>query len=149
VASIEFGEGKRNQRLAQLVAERNYDVHAETADMENGPVIFSIAAGCLTVTRDMVVKAYFAGKPEYEASVDKIMDWLAMRCKGKLISSTPTKIIVCDDDGDKAMSLRYKVNHQADIARLSERLGISRNDFVVRAIEHYVKYFAEIEEMED
>lgn len=150
MASLEFNGGKRSQKLAYLIVKKNLSSQTESQEAEDGMNIIScVTAPCLAVSREMVIKAYFNGKPEFEATVDMLMDHLAMKCSGKLLSSSHKKLIVCDDDSDKAMSLRYKVNHQADIAHYSEKLGISRNDFVIRAIEHFTAYLSEIEEMEE
>lgn len=150
MASFEFGTGVRSQKLAGFVKKHNYDVKVTHSQSEVGAKCISqIDAPCITITRDMIVKSYYSEKPEYEASVDMWLDHFALNAKGKVISHTRDKVIICDDDGDKAMSLRFKSNHQMDVARLSEKLGISRNDFVIRAIEHYVKYLTSIEEMEE
>ena len=38
------------------------------------------------------------------------------------------------------MTVRLRTDHQQDITRLADELNISRNQFVVRAIEHLVRF---------
>ncbi len=150
MASFRFSAGKRGQKLAQLVQKYNYNTKAIYTTNEAGAkYIAQIEAPCLTITREMISKAYFGGNPEYEASIDMWLNHFVLNANGKVICNAHDKIIVCDDDSDKAMSLRMKINHQMDIARFSEKLQMSRNDFVLRAIEHYVQYLSSIEEMEE
>lgn len=150
MASFRFSTGKRGQILAALVKKHNYNTKVTFTSNEAGvKCITQIEAPCLIITREMISKAYFGGKPEYEASIDMWLNHFVLNANGKVIYNAHDKIIICDDDSDKAMSLRMKINHQMDIARLSEKLQISRNDFVLRAIEHYVQYLSSIEEMEE
>ncbi|MGI6704962.1 MAG: hypothetical protein ACOX6S_01430 [Clostridia bacterium] len=147
MASFRFSSGKRGQILAELVKKHNYNTKATYTTNEAGvKCIAQIEAPCLTITREMISKAYFGGKPEYEASIDMWLNHFVLNANGKVIYNAHDKIIICDDDSDKAMSLRMKINHQMDIARFSEKLQISRN---IRAIEHYVQYLSSTEEMEE
>jgi hypothetical protein len=150
MAKVKFSNGKRSQKLARLVKDNSYNAQTSINTDDYGTQIISeVTAACIVITREMVVKSYFNGKPEYEASVDKWMDAYALKCEGNIICNTPSKIVVCDDNGEKAMSLRFRIDHQMDIARYSEKLGVSRNDFVIKAIENYVRYLNEIEDMEE
>lgn len=150
MAVFKFSPGKRAQQLVKLIEKYNNDVKLTYSENESGiQFVSKIEAPCIVITRDMISKAYFNGKPEYEASVDKWLDYCALNGNSKVICHTRDKVVICDEDGDKAMSLRFKIYHQMDITRLSDKLGISRNDFVVRAIEHYVQYLNDIEEMEE
>jgi hypothetical protein len=114
-----------------------------------GELVTALRAPCLLVTRAMVEGAYFAGRAHHGASVDSLMHHLALKAEGKLLRADVVQVIVCDDDGDRAMSLRMKAIHQADIAAWSRRLNISRNDFVLRCIEHYAAYLSELEERKE
>ncbi len=146
MAYFQFGAGNRAQALAHLVEEYNKPVALHTQQSEAGESYTrKVEAPCLVITREMIKQAYFHGAPEFDSSLDKWMDFYSLTsASGKLVRNDREKIILCDDDGDKAMSLRYKAYHQAEIARYSERLGISRNDFVVKAIEHYIDYLSSL-----
>lgn len=150
MAMFLFGTGDRSQTLARMVAKYNPDARCVYAPGETGEDRISrVEAPSLTMTRRMVSDAFFDSHPQYPESVDKRLGHYALTGEGKVLENSRDRVILCDTDADKMMSLRMKAYHQADIARLSQRLGISRNDFVLKAIDRYVEYLNQLEEMED
>ena len=150
MAMFLFGTGDRSQALAKMVAKYNPEARCVYVPGETGEDRISrVEAPSLTMTRRMVSDAFFDGHPQFPESVDKYLEHYALTGEGKVLENSRDRVILCDTDADKMMSLRMKAYHQADIARLSQRLGISRNDFVLKAIDRYVEYLNDLEEMEE
>ena len=147
MAAFVFGGGIRAQALAQAVLRSTPDAEAEYGVNESGgQVIVKIRAACLQMTRRMVEETQFAGEPEYSENTDRLLHYYAMHAEGKILRLDGERIIVADDDGDKLMSLRCKIYHRELIKHLSARIGVSGNDFILKAIEHYSTYLMEAEE---
>ncbi|MBQ8641085.1 MAG: hypothetical protein IJ480_02615 [Clostridia bacterium] len=147
MAAFVFGGGMRAQALAQAVLQITPDAEAEYGVNEGGAqVIVKIRAACLQMTRRMVEDTQFAGEPEYSENTDRLLHYYAMHAEGKILRLDGERIIVADDDGEKLMSLRCKVYHREMIKSLSARIGVSGNDFILKAIEHYSAFLMEAEQ---
>jgi len=147
MAAFVFGGGVRAQALAEEVLRFTPDAEAEYGVNECGvQVIVKIRAACLQMTRRMVEETQFDGDPEYSENTDRLLHYYAMHAEGKILRLDGGRIIVADDDGDKLMSLRCKVYHRELIRHLSARIGVSGNDFILKAIEYYSTYLMEAEE---
>lgn len=143
MARMSFGaRGKRWSALARLIAADNPNIQVtETADS------ITLEGPYITVTRQMVEQALFPSGAKHEKTIDKVLYGLALLREGRLVYQGPDRIVIGDDDGERAMSVRLRVDHQQDIARLADALGMSRNQFVVTAIEHFVHFLDESREM--
>ena len=150
MAAFVFSGGKRAQALAEAVLRFTPEAEAEYGVNESGAqVVVKITAPCLHMSRRMVEVTQFAGGPEYSENTDRLLHYYAMRAEGKILRMDGDGVIVADDDGDKLMSLRCKVYHRELIRALSGRIGVSGNDFILKAIEHYSMYLMEAEKMDD
>lgn len=146
MAAFSFSAGKRSQALAAALLAAQPEARAVRG--VDGSVE-RVEAPCLIITRGMVESAIFGGKSEYRESADMYLQHFALNARGRVLANDENQVAVAGDDSDRAMSLRMKAHHQYAIARMSDRLGLSRNDFVLRAIERYVKYLLDVETMEE
>ncbi|MBE6614866.1 MAG: hypothetical protein E7631_06145 [Ruminococcaceae bacterium] len=150
MAAFVFGGGKRAQALACEVLRTVPEAEAEYGVNECGAqVITRIRAACLQITRRMVDTTQFAGEPEYSENTDRLLQYYAMHAEGKILRLDGERVIVADDDSDKLMSLRCKVYHRELIKHLSARIGVSGNDFILKAIEHYSMHLMEAQQAAD
>lgn len=150
MAAFLFGGGKRAQTLACEVLRMTPDAEAEYGENECGArVIVKIRAVCLQITRRMVELTQFAGEPEYSENTDRLLQYYAMHAEGKILRLDGERVVVADDDSDKLMSLRCKVYHRELIKHLSARIGVSGNDFILKAIEHYSMHLTEAQQAVD
>lgn len=141
MAEMSFGaKGKRWSALARFIAENDPSVQLEETDDT-----ITLRGTCITVTKQMVEKALFPKGVKNAQTAERVLYGLAMRKKGQLVAQTEDRIVIGDDDGERATTIRFRIDHQQDIARLSSKLGISRNQFVVRAIEHFIRFLEESE----
>lgn len=130
--------GRRWPALARRVAEEN--PHAELVE-EGGRYV--VRGPTLAVTRRMVEETCFPDGARHAGTPSRLLYGLALLRKGRLLARSEDRIVIGDDDGERAMTVRIRADHRDAIARLSDRLDMSRNEFVVRAIEHFVDYLEE------
>lgn len=150
MAAFLFGGGKRAQALAGAVLRMTPEAEAEYGVNECGAqVIVKIRAVCLEMTRRMVEATQFDGGPEYSENTDRLLQYYAMHAEGKILRLDGDRVIIADDDSDKLMSLRCKVYHREMIKHLSARIGVSGNDFILKAIEHYSMHLTEAQQAAD
>lgn len=133
MAQLSLTKARRGRLLAQAMRDALPGVTLE--ETEDAIVV---RGALLLLTRDMVSRAYFAGQPRDPGSVDMFMNHFALGGVGNRIASTPERVVFCDDGGERSMAFRMRADHQAEIAMLSEQLGISRNEFVLRAVDRYI-----------
>ena len=137
-------KGRRWPALAQRVAAEN--LGATIVESEDGQAL-KVSAPHLTITRKMVEETCFPDGVRNAGTVTRLLYGIALSRKGRLVVKTADRIVIGDDDGERAMSLRLRVDHQAAIAQLSKELGMSRNEFVVKAVEHFCQYLEESREL--
>ncbi|HHT27436.1 MAG TPA: hypothetical protein GXZ82_09350 [Firmicutes bacterium] len=139
MAEMTFGaKGKRWSALARLIAESDPSIQVvETEET------ITLRGQCITVTKQMVEKALFPKGVKNPKTAERVLYGLVLTRKGRLIAHTDDRIVIGDDDGERAMTVRLRTDHQQDITRLADELNISRNQFVVRAIEHFVRFLEE------
>lgn len=143
MAEISFkAKGKRWPGLARRV-------HAENPKSEllETPDTLTIRGPTITITRQMVVDTCFPNGPEHPGTVKRLLYGLALTRKGRLVARTESRIVIGDDDGERAMSLRLRPDHRQTIERFASRLGMSRNEFVLQAIEHFAEFLEESESL--
>ncbi len=150
MAAFIFGGGTRAQALAKAVLAQTPDATAEYGKNEGGAeVITKITAPWLQITRRMLEKTQFDGAAQYSENIDRLLHYYGMRAEGKLLRMDAERVIVAEDDGDKLISLRCKTCHKGWIKQYADRLGVSGNDFILRAIEYYCTYLEEAESDEE
>ena len=145
MAELTFkARGKRWPALARRVAAENPGAKLiESADalVVRGPTI--------TLTRRMVLDTCFPDGTENPGTATRLLTGLALGRKGRLVARTADRIVIGDDDGERAVALGLRPDHLAAIERLSGELGMSRNAFLVAALEHYVGYLEEARRLPD
>ncbi len=150
MAAFVFGGGSRAQALAEAILTRTTEAAVDYGTNESGArVITKITAPCLQITRRMMEKTQFDGEGQYGDNVDRLLHYYGMRAEGKLLRLDGERVIVADDDGDKLVSLQCKTCHKGWIKQYADKIGVSGNDFILRAIEYYCTYLAEAEEEPD
>jgi len=138
VAEMTFkAKGRRWPALARRVVAENPG--AELVPSEDGQTLI-VRGPHLLISRKMVEETCFPDGVRNAGTVTRLLYGIALSRKGRLVVKTDDRIVIGDDDGERAMSLRLRVDHQAAIARLSKELGMSRNEFVVKAVEHFCQY---------
>jgi len=136
MAELKFkARGKRWPALARRVAADN----PGTELIESGSTI-TVRGPCIIVTREMVEETCFLNGPRNPGTPTRLLYGLALLRTGHLVARSNDRIVIGDDDGERAMSVRLRVDHQQAIKRLAERLKMSRNEFVVQAVEHFTAY---------
>lgn len=144
MAELSLGSGRRWGILAKLIAENDKDISLREEEHEiivSGPYI--------TVTMQMIQRACFPEGVKHPKALDRILYGLALQRKGRLIVQTEDKIVIGDDDGERAMTLRLRYDQLQDVIKYSDDLGISRNKFITDAIEYYVKFLTEARNLDD
>jgi len=127
--------GNRWPALAKLIIENTPEAESNES---NGKL--RIRAPYITVTRGMVEQTLFPEGPKNPKTVEKVLYGLALVRKGRLVVQNDDRIVIGDDDGERATTLRMRVDQLEDISRLAKQLGMSRNQFVITAIEHFVRF---------
>jgi hypothetical protein len=143
MAEISFkARGKRWPALARRV-------HAENpkSELVETPDTLTVRGPTIAITRRMVLATCFPDGPENPGTVKRLLYGLALTRKGKLVTRTEDRIVIGDDDGERAMSLRLRPDHRQAIERFALRLGMSRNEFVLQAIEHFVGFLEDSESL--
>lgn len=136
MAKIIISNGRRGKILANLISATCPDSKIYTLANSGGIEVIAIEGVCLTVTRNMVREAYFE-EPDMESWVNILFHHIAMNKEGVTICQTSGKIVIADSDDEKTMLLRMKLYHQMAISLYSEKLGLSKTEFVLKAIEYY------------
>lgn len=131
-------KGKRWSTLARLIAETT-----PNAEIQETDETITIKAPYITITREMIEKACFPNGVKHSGTLDKILYGLALIRKGRLVAQTKDRIVVGDDDGERAITVRLRLDQLDDITRLADRLGMSRNQFILTAIERFVEFLEE------
>lgn len=145
MAEMRFkAKGKRWAALARRVAADN--PKAKVVESEDGHHLV-VTGPHLTITRRMVEETCFPNGTENPGTVKRLLYGLALTRKGKLVAKTEDRIVIGDDDGVRPMLVRLRVDHRQAIERLAGELGLSRNEFVVRAVEHFVAWLEESREL--
>ena len=88
----------------------------------------------------MLEETCFPDGPRNPGTPTRLLYGLALLRTGRLVARSNDRIVVGDDDGERAMSVRLRLDHHEAIARLSKQLKMSRNEFVAQAIEHFTEY---------
>lgn len=149
MAALYFNGGARNQRLAELILKRTPDSTAEYGLNESGvKVITKLTAPWFHVSRAMISQTLMYDS-EFPENTDKLLHYYALKADGIVLRLDRDGFIVADDGGDKLVSLRCKSYHKDIIKALAPKLGLSGNDFILKAIEYYSEYISDAENMID
>jgi hypothetical protein len=76
----------------------------------------------------MVERACFPQGARFSGSVTEILCWLALNRKGELIVQDEDRVVIGDDAGEKAISLRLRPDHLLAIDALASDLKKSRRE---------------------
>ncbi len=139
-----FGKTANSEQLAKLVAE--YDRKLTLEKLDNGR--WRVKGPYITITRDMLEKAYFSkGGPKNPKTIDRMLYGYALVRKGCLIAQTKDKIVIGDDDGERAITTRLRIDEKQEIEKYAKNLGISRNQFILKAIKYFISFLKSSEKM--
>ncbi len=144
MAEITFAKSKRWGSLAKIIAKSDPKLKIDDKDDR-----FHITGPYITITREMVKSACFSNGAKNPKTVDKILYGLALLRKGRLIVQTDDKIVIGDDNGERAITVRFRVDQQQELAKYADELSISRNQFIINAIEHFIKFLKEVKNLPD
>ncbi|XMB85334.1 hypothetical protein RJG79_07850 [Mycoplasmatota bacterium WC44] len=138
MAELKLGTGTRWSKLADLIVKHNKNIKKE--ELEHSIIV---KGPYISITRDMIEDACFPKGVRNKGAITRVIDGLALLRIGRLIHHSDKKIVIGDDDGERALTFRLRVDQQETITNLAKELGISRNQFIINATEYYINYLEE------
>lgn len=139
MAKITLIKGRRAKMLAELISSECPGSKVYVQQLPDVADTVVVEGSCLVLTKNMVKAAYF-DEEDMDDWVSKLFTHIAMNREGIVLCNTSDKIVIADSNEEKTMLLRMRPDQQNAVSVYSEKLGISRNEFVQKAIEFYSDY---------
>jgi len=141
MATLRLPAGLAGRRLAEQVVRAN-----PGATWREVPEGIEVEGRRLEVRRDMVLQAYW---PEGEADLhtaERFLRYLVRAEPRSVRVQTLDRLVVADEaEAEQPLLVRFPAPLKERLARTAERLGLSQNELVLRAVEDVVRFVEEFE----
>ncbi len=141
MATMRIPGGAAGTRLAALLQEHN---PGSTWEQVSGGI--EVRGSRLVLERRMVEAAYWPDADPEPRAAERFMRFLVRTDPKTLRVSTTERIVVADDaEADQPLLVRFPAPLKERLAETAERLGMSQNEMVVRAVEDLLAFIDEFE----
>jgi hypothetical protein len=141
MATLRIPGGAAGARLAVLLVEEN-----PGSAWEQVPGGIEVRGGRLVLERRMVEEAYWPGAEPDARAAERFMRFLVRADPKTVRVSTTERIVVADDvEADQPLLVRFPAALKERLAQTAERLGMSQNEMVIRAVEDLLAFVDEFE----
>ncbi len=156
MAVIRFPGGPGGVRLAGLVAEHNPGVVWREAPAVGTPSGTAPGGGLppgieleghrVEVHRSMVEQAYWPAGGSDPHSAERFLRYL-VRVEARTVQVlSADRLVVADEfEVEQALLVRFPGALKERLAQTAERLGLSQNELVIRAVEDVIRFVEEFE----
>jgi len=142
MATIRIPGGPAGVRLADIVVSGN--PHAQWCEAGGS---IEIRAPRLEVRVAMIEQALWPDSIPDVRSARRYLRYLVRVKAGTVYTQTDDRLVVSEEsEQEAALLVRFPASLKTRVARAAERLGMSQNEFVIRAVEDLIAFIDEFGE---
>lgn len=139
MATIRIPGGPAGERLAETIVEASPS--AEWQRIGDG---IEIHGRRLDISVAMIEKALWPGADPDTRSAIRYLRLLVRVTAGTVMVRTENRLVVAEEaEQETALLVRFPASIKTRLAGAAERLGMSQNEFVVRAVEDLLNFLEE------
>lgn len=142
MATVRIPGGERGVRLAELIVQHNPG--ARWREVEGA---VEVSGGRLVVERWMVEAAYWPDTTPDAHSARRFLRHLVLADQKAVQERSADTLVVADEEeAEQALLVRFPASVKERLARTADRLGLSQNELVIRAVEDLLGFVEEFGE---